>query len=599
MMIFNLRYLRYLLLIFFLFLSFNSYSLLYCTDPKDSYCVDAGGIQLDPYSEDFMDVWTDLEDSYFNDDWDGFDPYWDDLLSDPDLQHDWSDSIGPCGIGDPHCHGYYDRVMSVRASVDARGYANLSNFWGEVSEDFSKLSSLSYINSEASAISSEAFAISSEASAARSAAAAARSEASAVRSEAFATYSSNFATSASNFATLSSSSATNSAGFATLSSEALDDILSIQTQAENALSNIDLSAVSSLVTDIEDLKENAVLRTDLIETAFETMDLLHPEMQALVESAEMSVSEINTIKEGIEMSGTEVNTMTASFIELSEQQLLDMGVHLENVSTTSTEIQTAITNKVDEVSSSASSATSNISTLANNATYSIEQHVATILNTSLDDLLDGSVLVASLDANTSAVNSNTTATDTNTNALNTTTAANDNNTNALNELSNQLNQGLEVDVNVDVETNLLGDFGDLTDAVRANTDALNSGGDIGVSDNNGVGWGDSIGTDYIDGIKSNLETLLDNEQQDGSGFQDDFTIQRLTELGGQGSNYGQAGNFAGVGGVCPFSTFSIPIINISVDTSFLCVYMRAIINLGFAIIIIFSLLFGFRWILRS
>ena len=115
-----------------------------------------------------------------------------------------------------------------------------------------------------------------------------------------------------------------------------------------------------------------------------------------------------------------------------------------------------------------------------------------------------------------------------------------------------------------------------------------------------------IGTGYIDGLSSNLTNLLSTDtNSDGSSaapsFTNDFNIGALATLGGSTSNYGQDANFAGTGGTCPFESFSINVLGgnvITVDTSFICMYSRPIVNLMMTIIILLTLVMGFRYVTK-
>ena len=115
-----------------------------------------------------------------------------------------------------------------------------------------------------------------------------------------------------------------------------------------------------------------------------------------------------------------------------------------------------------------------------------------------------------------------------------------------------------------------------------------------------------IGTGYIDGLSTNLTNLLSSDiNSDGSNtapsFTNDFNIGTLATLGGSTSNYGQDANFAGTGGTCPFESFSINVLGgnvITVDTSFICMYSRPIVNLMMTIIILLTLVMGFRYVTK-
>jgi hypothetical protein len=200
------------------------------------------------------------------------------------------------------------------------------------------------------------------------------------------------------------------------------------------------------------------------------------------------------------------------------------------------------------------------------------------------------VNVAALEANTTAVESNTTATDANTNALNSNTAVTTNNIDILT-------------ANTDATTGNTNELSGLKASIDANTAALKSGGSVSESEFTGeVGYTD-IGTGYVDGLGATLTNLLspDNPDNQSSGFENDFNIAKLAELGGSTSSYGQDANFAGTGGTCPFDSFSINVLGgqvITVDTSFICMYSRPLFNLMMTIIILLTLVVGFRYVTR-
>jgi len=212
--------------------------------------------------------------------------------------------------------------------------------------------------------------------------------------------------------------------------------------------------------------------------------------------------------------------------------------------------------------------------------------------------------VAVLDANTAAVESNTTATDANTQAAATNTTSTDANTNALSESATATTDNTNaLSVNTEATTGNTNELAGLKAAVEANTAALKSGGSVTEGEFTGEVSYTDIGTGYVDGLGSTLTNLLsaNNPDNQGSGFENDFNIAKLAELGGSTSSYGQDANFAGTGGTCPFDSFSINVLGgqvITVDTSFICMYSRPIVNLMMTIIIILTLVVGFRYVTR-
>ena len=249
-----------------------------------------------------------------------------------------------------------------------------------------------------------------------------------------------------------------------------------------------------------------------------------------------------------------------------------------------------------------------------NATASIEAFTDTadfevlvdnVVNAYLNDNPNtgSGVDVAALDANTTAVESNTTTTDANTQVVGSNTEAITNNTNALNTNTEITTNNIDIlSANTDATTGNTNELSGLKAAIDANTAALNSGGSVSEGEFTGeVGYVD-IGTGYVDGLGSTLTNLLSPDNSDNqSGFENDFNIAKLAELGGSTSTYGQDANFAGQGGTCPFDSFSINVLGgqvITVDTSFICMYSRPLFNLMMTIIILFTLVVGFRYVTR-
>jgi len=277
------------------------------------------------------------------------------------------------------------------------------------------------------------------------------------------------------------------------------------------------------------------------------------------------------------------------------------------VSDTQSQANSDINSFVDAVEQSKAQAVNTIENYTN--TTDFDTLVTNIVEAYVGDVAvpDNSAQVAALDANTSAVESNTTATDVNTTSVNSNTEATTSNTNALSESTTATSDNTNsLSTNTQATTGNTNELAGLKAAVEANTAALKSGGSVSEGEFTGEVNYTDIGTTYIDGLSTNLTNLLGSDTNaDGSAtapsFTNDFNIGTLATLGGSTSNYGQDANFAGSGGTCPFSAFTFNLIGgkvITVDTSFICMYSRPIVNLMMTIIILLTLVMGFRYVTR-
>jgi len=295
----------------------------------------------------------------------------------------------------------------------------------------------------------------------------------------------------------------------------------------------------------------------------------------------------------------------SALVQTSKTQSVDSMADLVNlVDDTQTQALVSINDYVLAVESSKSNAVTSIENFTETADFEVlvDNIVSAYLN---DNPNTGEgINVAALDANTSAVESNTTATDANTQAVGGNTEATTNNTNALNTNTAITTNNIDIlTANTDATTGNTNELAGLKAAIDANTAALNAGGGVTEGEFTGeVGYQD-ISTGYVDGLSSTITNLLspDNPDNQSSGYENDFNIAKLAELGGSTSTYGQDANFAGQGGTCPFDSFSINVLGgqvITVDTSFICMYSRPLFNLMMTIIILLTLVVGFRYVTR-
>ena len=288
----------------------------------------------------------------------------------------------------------------------------------------------------------------------------------------------------------------------------------------------------------------------------------------------------------------------SALVETSKTTSVDSMADLVSlVDDTQTQALASINDYVQAVENTKVNATASIEAFTDTADF--EVLVNNVVNAYLNDNPNtgGGINVAALDANTTAVESNTTATDAN-------TTATDANTNALNASAAITTNNIDIlTANTEATTGNTNELSGLKASIDANTAALKSGGSVTQGEFTGEVAYQDIGTGYVDGLGTTLTNLLspDNPDNQGSGYENDFNIAKLAELGGSTSDYGQDANFAGTGGTCPFNTFSINVLGgqvITVDTSFICMYSRPLFNLMMTIIILLTLVVGFRYVTR-